>query len=63
MNDQADSGSVEADASADSTAYPTLTPAQLTRLSEFGEVHEVAAGQPLFREGQRNYGLIVILEG
>jgi len=32
-------------------------------LSEFGDVHDVAAGEALFREGERFYGLIVVLEG
>ena len=58
MNDQARAGVAE-----DSTAFPTLTPAQLTRLSDFGVVHEVGPGESLFREGQRYYGLIVILDG
>jgi thioredoxin reductase (NADPH) len=63
MNDQAVSGSLVVDASADSTAFPTLTPAQLTRLSDYGDVHDVEAGEPLVLEGQRFYGLIVVLEG
>ena len=50
-------------ASADPIAYPTLTPAQLARLSDFGDVHDVETGEPLFREGERFHGLIVVLEG
>jgi thioredoxin reductase (NADPH) len=57
------SGSLAVGASADSTAYPTLTPDQLDRLSDFGDVHEVGAGEPLFLEGQRYYGLVVVLDG
>ena len=63
MNDQAGSGYFAVTASADSAAFPTLTPAHLTRLSDFGDVDEVGAGESLFREGQRFYGLIVVLEG
>ena len=63
MNDQDHPGSLAVGASADSTAFPTLTPAQLTRLSDFGDVQEVGAGEALFREGERFYGLIVVLEG
>lgn len=63
MNDQAHSVSPGVDASADATAFPTLTPAQITRLSEFGDVHDVGAGEAVFREGERFYGLIVVLEG
>ncbi len=63
MNDPAHSDSVDVGASEDSTAFPTLTPAQLTRLADFGEAQEVGAGEPLFCEGERHYGLIVVLEG
>ena len=63
MDDQAHSGSPAVDDSADAIAFPTLTRAQLTRLSDFGGKHDVSAGEPLFREGQRSYGLIVVLEG
>ena len=63
MNDPAHSGSMAVGVSADSTAYPTLTPDQLDRLSDVADVHEVGAGEPLFLEGQRFYGLIVVLEG
>ncbi len=51
------------EASVDPTAYPTLTRAQLARLSDFGDVHEVKTGEPLFDVGERFYGLIVVLEG
>jgi thioredoxin reductase (NADPH) len=47
----------------DSTAFPTLTPAQLARLSSYGDEHLVTAGESLFVEGQRHYDLIVILDG
>lgn len=63
MNDPVHSGSLAAGASSDSTAYPTLTSDQLDRLSDFGDVHEVGAGEPLFLEGQRYYGLVVVLDG
>lgn len=63
MNDQAHAGSQAVDASVDATAFPTLTPTQIRRLSEFGDVHEVGAGEAVFREGERFYGLIVVLEG
>jgi len=64
MSDRARAGaSGAAGAAADSTAFPTLTPAQLTRLSDFGNAHEVGPGESLFDEGQRYYGLIVVLEG
>jgi thioredoxin reductase (NADPH) len=48
---------------ADSTAFPTLTDAQLARLADFGEESAVSAGTSLFVEGQASYDLIVILDG
>lgn len=47
----------------DTTAFPTLTPAQLARLAGYGEESAVVAGTSLFVEGQSSYDLIVILEG
>lgn len=48
---------------ADSTAFPTLTDAQLRRLVEYGDETVVTAGTSLFVEGQASYDLIVILDG
>lgn len=50
-------------ASADTTAFPTLTDLQLTRLVDYGAEVTVAAGTSLFVEGQSSYDLIIILEG
>ncbi len=47
----------------DSTAFPTLTDAQLARLVDFGDETAVPAGTSLFLEGQSSYDLIVILDG
>jgi thioredoxin reductase (NADPH) len=47
----------------DTTAFPTLTADQLARLVPFGAEHAVASGDVLFREGERDIDLIVILEG
>ncbi len=47
----------------DSTAFPTLTDAQLARLVDFGDETAVPAGTSLFVEGQSSYDLIVILDG
>lgn len=50
-------------AESDTTAFPTLSSAQLDRLAPFGEAVEVAAGVSLFSEGQYSYDLIVMLDG
>jgi hypothetical protein len=51
------SGSLAVGAPADLTAYPTLTPDQLDRLSDFGDVHEAGAGEPLFLEDVRSQSM------
>ena len=47
----------------DSTAFPTLTAAQIERLHAFGSTVDVDSGVSLFVEGQARYDLIVILDG
>lgn len=47
----------------ETTAFPTLTDAQLTRLSAYGTEEAVDAGTTLFVEGQSSYDFIVMLEG
>ncbi|MCW2934763.1 MAG: Thioredoxin-disulfide reductase, partial [Actinomycetia bacterium] len=42
---------------------PVLTAEQISRLRATGEVRPTAAGEVLFREGDRGYDFIVILEG
>ncbi len=42
---------------------PHLTAGQLALLRRYGEVRPTAAGQMLFREGDRGYDFIVILSG
>jgi thioredoxin reductase (NADPH) len=40
-----------------------LTEAQLVLLGRYGEVRPTAAGQVLFREGDRGYDFVVVLSG
>ena len=63
MTDQTHAGAPAVGASDDPTAFPTLSADQLARLADFGDVLEVAAGDFLFREGERSFGLIIVLEG
>jgi thioredoxin reductase (NADPH) len=44
-------------------AFPTLTPAQISRLHHHGEERPIREGDLLFREGDRRYDFFVILEG
>ncbi len=44
-------------------AFPTLTPAQLSRLHHYGEERPTREGDLLFREGDPRYDFFVILEG
>lgn len=44
-------------------AFPTLTELQLARLADFGNTHQVDAGDLLYQEGDRDVGLVVILDG
>ena len=46
-----------------SSAFPTLADDQIGFLRRYGEVRKVEPGQVLFREGDRSYDFIVILEG
>jgi thioredoxin reductase (NADPH) len=46
-----------------SVAFPTLTDDQISFLRRYGNVRNTEAGQILFREGDRSYDFIVILEG
>ena len=46
-----------------SSAFPTLTDDQIEFLRRYGEVRKIEPGQVLFREGDRSYDFIVILEG
>jgi thioredoxin reductase (NADPH) len=46
-----------------SVAFPTLTDDQISFLRRYGNVRKTEAGQTLFREGDRSYDFIVILEG
>ena len=47
----------------DQLVAPRLTAAQVALLGRYGEVRPVAAGQVLFREGDRDYEFMVILSG
>ncbi len=47
----------------DPSLAPCLTAGQLALLGRYGEVRTTAAGQVLFREGDRGYDFIVILSG
>jgi thioredoxin reductase (NADPH) len=47
----------------DTAAFPVLTPGQLTRLRAYGSEQIVAAGDILFRPGDRTYDLVLIDEG
>lgn len=44
-------------------AFPTLGSAEIDRLVQYGNVQNVAAGDELFRPGDRGYDFIVILDG
>lgn len=46
-----------------SSAFPALADDQIAFLMRYGEARKVEAGQVLFREGDRSYDFIVILEG
>ena len=46
-----------------SSAFPTLADDQIEFLRRYGEVRKIEPGQVLFREGDRSYDFIVILEG
>jgi thioredoxin reductase (NADPH) len=46
-----------------SSAFPTLADDQIGFLMRYGEVRKIEPGQVLFREGDRSYDFIVILEG
>ncbi len=46
-----------------SSAFPTLAEDQIGFLKRYGEVRKIEPGQILFREGDRSYDFIVILEG
>ena len=48
---------------ADPSLAPRLTAGQVSLLGRYGEVRTTAAGQVLFREGDRGYDFIVILSG
>ncbi len=50
-------------ADADRPDSPTLSDAQVRRLTEAGRVREVAAGDILFREGEPGYDFFVVLDG
>lgn len=43
--------------------FPTLTAAEIDRMRRFGEVRRFAAGEALFRSGQRSPGMFVVLDG
>jgi thioredoxin reductase (NADPH) len=45
------------------TAFPTLLPEQVDALGPWGTVRSAAAGEYLWRAGQRGYGLFVVLSG
>ena len=47
----------------DQLVTPRLTAAQVALLGRYGEVRPAAAGQVLFREGDRDYDFMVILSG
>jgi thioredoxin reductase (NADPH) len=44
-------------------AFPTLTPAQLSRLQHYGEERPTREGDLLFRQGDARYDFFVILDG
>ncbi|MBY5538240.1 FAD-dependent oxidoreductase [Rhizobium leguminosarum] len=44
-------------------AYPKLSEDMITRARTYGEIHDFAAGDYLFRVGEREVSLFVILEG
>jgi thioredoxin reductase (NADPH) len=46
-----------------SSAFPTLADDQIEFLKRYGEVRKIEPRQVLFREGNRSYDFIVILEG
>ncbi len=46
-----------------SSAFPTLVDDQIEFLRRYGEVRKIEPGQVLFREGDRSYDFIVILDG
>ena len=46
-----------------SSAFPTLADDQIEFLRRYGEARRIESGQVLFREGDRSYDFIVILEG
>jgi thioredoxin reductase (NADPH) len=46
-----------------SSAFPTLADDQIAFLKSYGEVRETEAGEVLFKEGDRPYDFIVILDG
>lgn len=46
-----------------SSAFPTLADDQIEYLRRYGVVRKIEPGQILFREGDRSYDFIVILEG
>jgi thioredoxin reductase (NADPH) len=45
------------------SAFPTLAEDQISFLKRYGQVRKIEPGQVLFREGDRSYDFIVILEG
>jgi thioredoxin reductase (NADPH) len=50
-------------AGSDTSAFPVLSPAQLSEVAGFGEVRDVSPGQLLFAAGEASYDLFVVLEG
>lgn len=48
---------------ADPVAFPELTDEQIDVVRRFGRTEAMAAGDVLFREGQRDYGLRVVVAG
>ncbi len=54
-------GKAEPGSQADPLLAPRLSAGQLALLRRYGEVRPTAAGQVLFREGDRDYDFIVIL--
>jgi thioredoxin reductase (NADPH) len=43
--------------------FPTLTPADIERMRRFGSIRRHAAGERLFRAGERSPGMFVVLKG
>src|SRR5262249_1496084 len=43
--------------------FPTLAPAEVSRLRRFGVLRSYGAGDPLVRVGETGHGLTVILDG